>query len=722
MEREIGRAWAAPIYDLYSASESTYIAYKQSGEEEMTVIEDLNMLEVLDESNCPVSENQKGRAVLTNLYNYTLPILRYELGDFVSVGSPKADSPLTTIKDIGGRVSDALPVTLCDGSKETIHPHVLDGFYVPGLEKVQYVSVRPDFVQIFYIGTENLDSLIRHEFQLVLDLKGAAKTTFEVDRVARIASSPQTGKFQLVRIQHLPTDGMVVRGELGRADSAVGVGERSVAPFTQTRTVCRWERHSLEPPPRHSFIRAAGDAVRKLSTNKNFSGVHEEHAEQSITTRFEQQAKQYSDRIAVKTNSQHWTYRQLNDRANRIAHALLQSGADQGNTVALLFEHDAMMIAAMLGVLKAGKAYVALEPSHPSDRLAYFLADSQAGAIITNGKNLTLASALTHGALPVVNVDEIDASTPTRNLAIAVAPDDLAYILYTSGSTGRPKGVYQNQRNVLHFVRVYTNYLRLNSNDRLSLFSSYAYDAAVVDIFAALLNGATLHPWDVREQGLADIFAWMTGSNITIYHSTPTLFESLVETLTQEYTVASIRAVVLGGEPVSKKHVDGYRRCFNKECSLVNLYGSSESSINLLHTYDHQNDEERDLLPIGCPVEDTEVLLLNDAGEPEEFYGEIAIKSTHVALGYWHRPELTDKVFRTDSEGGKTRIYCTGDIGCLLADGNMEFVGRKDFQVKIRGYRVQPEEIEDVLREHSLVRDSVIAGHRDDSGQLQLIA
>jgi acyl-CoA synthetase (AMP-forming)/AMP-acid ligase II/acyl carrier protein len=154
----------------------------------------------------------------------------------------------------------------------------------------------------------------------------------------------------------------------------------------------------------------------------------------------------------------------------------------------------------------------------------------------------------------------------------------------------------------------------------------------------------------------------------------------------------------------------------------VNLYGSSESSINLLHTYDHQNDQERDYLPIGCPVEDTEVLLVNDAGEHEEFSGEIAIKSAHVALGYWHRPELTDKVFLTDSEGGKTRIYRTGDIGCLLADGNMEFVGRKDFQVKIRGYRVQPEEIADVLREHSLVRNSVIVGRRDDSGELQLIA
>jgi phenylacetate-coenzyme A ligase PaaK-like adenylate-forming protein len=165
------------------------------------------------------------------------------------------------------------------------------------------------------------------------------------------------------------------------------------------------------------------------------------------------------------------------------------------------------------------------------------------------------------------------------------------------------QGVYQNQRNVLHFVRTYTNYLRLNANDRLSLFSSYAYDAAVVDIFAALLNGATLHPWDVREQGLTDIFVWIARNNITIYHSTPTLFEALVATPTQENAVASIRVVVLGGEPVSKKHVSRYRSCFNKECSLVNLYGSSESSINLLHRYNHQNDGERDFLPIGCPVE-----------------------------------------------------------------------------------------------------------------------
>jgi len=251
MEEDIGRAWAAPIYDLYSASESTYIAYRQSDEHEMSVTDELNILEVLDEANCSVAENQQGRAVLTNLYNYAFPLIRYELGDFVTLGEAKLDSPLKTIKDLGGRVNDDLPVTLHDGTQGKIHSIPLSVFYVPGLEKVQFISVRPDLVHIFYVSAENLDSLIRCEFQHVLALKGATKTVFAVCRVARIASDPQTGKFHLVRIQHPPT-------------------------ATQTEELpVEGIDNLLSRPHRGSFVRPAGNAFRKSPTNRNLPGVHE---------------------------------------------------------------------------------------------------------------------------------------------------------------------------------------------------------------------------------------------------------------------------------------------------------------------------------------------------------------------------------------------------------------------------------------------------------------
>ena len=152
MESQMDRAWAAPLWDFYSTSESKYIAYRQSGQDEMSVIDELNILEILDQANRPVGPNQGGRAVLTNLYNLTLPVIRYELGDHLLCGAANLSSPLKTIKDIGGRVIDALPIMLRDGSEGTIDAHVLNGFYVFGLENIQFVSLRPDLLRIVYVS------------------------------------------------------------------------------------------------------------------------------------------------------------------------------------------------------------------------------------------------------------------------------------------------------------------------------------------------------------------------------------------------------------------------------------------------------------------------------------------------------------------------------------------------------------------------------------------
>jgi amino acid adenylation domain-containing protein len=379
------------------------------------------------------------------------------------------------------------------------------------------------------------------------------------------------------------------------------------------------------------------------------------------------------------------------------------------------------MIAAILGVLKAGKAYVPLDPAYPAERLAYILADSQASAVLTNDENMVLTKTSTNGTRQI-NIDAIDHAGSIENLIVPISPDALVYILYTSGSTGRPKGVMQNHRNVLHHIRNYTNNLHLNPADRLILLSTYSFDAAIMDIFGALLNGATLYPIDVKQETPEAIAAWLSDQEITVYHSTPAIYRYFLTFLTSKKDLSAIRLVVLGGEEVQKKDVDLFKRYFSPQSILVNGLGPTESTLALQYFINHETQITGNTVPVGYPVDGTAVLLLNEAGADAEIHGEIAIRSEHVALGYWEKPEMTRAAFLADPEGGTKRIYRTGDMGRLLHDGSIAFSGRKDSQVKIRGYRIELGEIEAVLGQHPAVQETVVVSREDVDGDKRLIA
>ena len=232
--------------------------------------------------------------------------------------------------------------------------------------------------------------------------------------------------------------------------------------------------------------------------------------------------------------------------------------------------------------------------------------------------------------------------------------------------------------------------------------------AAVVDIFAALLNGATVYPINLKEDNFAALFAWLSQQQVTIYHSTPTVYRHWLNTLTGEENLAQIRLVVLGGEPVSKSDVDGYKKHFSSDCLFVNGLGSTESTFSLFYFIDKQTPITRNEVPVGYPLPDTEILLLDEAGNEAEIYGEIAIRSPYLAIGYWQKPELTKAVFLPETEGGNRRIYRSGDLGRLLPNGSLEVRGRKDFQVKLRGFRIELGEIEARLHQNENVKEAVV--------------
>ena len=505
---------------------------------------------------------------------------------------------------------------------------------------------------------------------------------------------------------------------------------------------------SLEPGAGSSVDTLGSGRIRPTNTFTEFTKAE---IEQSIGSRFASQVAKYPARLAVKSENHSWTYKDLDVAVNQVTQSILRLTGGSEERIALLFEHDAPMLAGMLGALKAGKIYVPLDRRHPKERLLQIIEHAQCAAVLTNDRNRAVADELvqlTVGRVKLINIDHLPSNTSkTTEVDLPVVePDRLAYILYTSGSTGEPKGVMQSHRNVLHYIRVYTNNLHLNPNDRLTLLSSYCFDASVMDIYGALLNGATLYPFDIREQGLSGLSERLISDEITVYHSTPTVYRYFLgaagaqpsgvpvgaapmgcsslpaDVRNPARPFPKVRLVVLGGEKVNRTDVELYQQHFSDQCLFVNGLGPTEATVSLQNFIDKQTRLSGDSVPVGFAVDDTEVLLLDKAGRVSAVSGEIAIRSAHVALGYWRNAEATTKAFSTNGHGPSIRLYRTGDMGRRLPDGSIKFEGRKDFQVKIRGFRVELGEIESVLAQHARVREAVVVAHENGAGDKMLTA
>jgi len=389
----------------------------------------------------------------------------------------------------------------------------------------------------------------------------------------------------------------------------------------------------------------------------------------------------------------------------------------ENQKVALLFEHGTDMIVGTIAALKACKTYVPFDPSYPEQRLLYMLENSEAGLIITNNVNYGLAKKLTAKAgstVRLLNIDDKSNGVWDHDIEREEKADRIAYILYTSGSTGIPKGVMQTHKNVLHFINNYIERFNITDKDRMTLFSAFSHDAAVMDIFSGLLSGATLYPLNIRQQiNIEELSGWLVEEQISIWHSVPTLYRFFVNALTGEEKLDTLRFIVLGGESVLEQDVAKLRK-LSKNAALVNLYGQSESSFNSAQII---TDAEAFMgINLGEAIHDIKMHVLNKKNRIAAplSAGEIVIASDYLALGYWRDEAKTEKVFENHPELG--RIYRTGDMGCLTEEGVIEYLGRNDFQIKIRGFRVELEEIENCLLKHEAVKEAAVIGKKDSSG------
>ncbi|MEZ4593225.1 MAG: amino acid adenylation domain-containing protein [Chloroflexota bacterium] len=462
--------------------------------------------------------------------------------------------------------------------------------------------------------------------------------------------------------------------------------------------------------------RQSSIASRCFHPKNGFIPFERLEIEQSIGARFEKQVTRAPHHLAVVTEGQAYTYDQLNRAANRIARVILEKCGPQPAPIALLLEHGAPTIMTIFGVLKAGKIYVALDPAFPEARTSFIVADSEAELIVTNQANYAAAAALAQGdESRLLNIDNIGEEVADDNLALDIAPDTVAYIIYTSGSTGQPKGVYQNHRNLLHEIMQYTNTLHLSPHDRFTLVYSCSVNGSLRDIFGALLIGASVHSFDVKTKGLADLARWMQAEEITFYHSVPTVFRHFIDGLMGGETFPHLRLIRFGGERVPTQYIEWYKQFFPDSCILYAGMGATETSTTRQCFIDKETVIRDSVVPTGYAVDERPILLLDENGRPvpEGEVGTITVKSRYLALGYWRRPDLTAERFRPDPDGSDARLYLTGDLGRILADGRLIHMGREDAQVKIRGHRVELAEIEQTLLKHPGIKEAAVAAHPD---------
>ncbi|MFG2058168.1 amino acid adenylation domain-containing protein [Micromonospora sp. NPDC048930] len=477
-----------------------------------------------------------------------------------------------------------------------------------------------------------------------------------------------------------------VRTDLGTLLAALADDDR--ADTARLLPVSAYERHRA---PRRGELHGG-------------AGVRAERAPgDTIPAAFAAQLLRTPDHPALLADTGPLTYRDLAAAAVATATGIRSvAGTSTGGQVALLCRHGAETVVALLAALAAGRAYVPLDPTFPAQRLAHILADSDADVLLTDAEHADLADRLRALAgrpglrvVPVVRAGgPADLADLAAGLATPAGPDDPAYVLYTSGSTGNPKGVVQSHRNVLFGVGNHIRNFALTPADRTSVLTSFGYDMAVTDTFSALLCGAAVVPVDIRREGLGHLARTLADRGVTVYHSTPTVYRYLCASLGPDGLLPDIRAVLLGGEEVTRHDVELARRHFAPDAVFVNGYGTTEISFA---TQDHLPPDaplDHPVVPIGHPLDGIEVLLLDPAGRPTCLTGEVVVRSAHVALGYWRMPDLTAARFE---EHDGVRTYRTGDLARRLPDGRLVYLGRADRLVKVRGHRVELGEVEAAL-------------------------
>ena len=436
----------------------------------------------------------------------------------------------------------------------------------------------------------------------------------------------------------------------------------------------------------------------------------------------EAQARRTPERVALRFEEQSLSYRELDRRAGRLARQLRALGAGPDVRVGLFAERSLELVVGILGVLKAGAAYVPMDTTYPHERLAFMRADAGLGLLVTQR---SLLSALPSEGAHAVLLDELDwdEAQGAAQSDAGVRAEHLAYVIYTSGSTGRPKGVCIEHRNIVNYVLGVAERLRLEPGMSYATVSTIAADLGNTVIFPALATGGCLHVISrERSESQAMLAEYFGREGIDVLKIVPSHLAAL-QSGRDPQQVMPRRRLILGGEASRLDWIERLRS-LSPACEIYNHYGPTEATVGVL-TY-HVSGPLPGTLPLGRPLPGSRIHLLDADGRtvaPGE-KGELCIGGDGVARGYLNRPELTAQKFVPDpfSKDPGARLYRSGDLARCLPDGNIEFCGRIDHQVKLHGYRVELGEIESALREQGEVQEAVVLAREDASGDKRVVA
>lgn len=438
---------------------------------------------------------------------------------------------------------------------------------------------------------------------------------------------------------------------------------------------------------------------------------------------FDQHAQAFPSNLAIRGEDAELSYGELNRLANSRAIELRSRGVGSNEPVAILLDQGAAFIAALLGVLKAGGCFVPLDPANPPGRNLQMLQESRARLLVTDSGHVRLAQTLAAGYCEVLDVDLVPAH-PHADCNLEVSPDTLACILFTSGSTGKPKGVMHDHRSLVHNAVRHKEAFGISANDRQTLLYTCSVYGGIRDILNALLSGASLHTFNVKVRGVDGLAEWMRASRITLYCSVATVFRQLAATLNGRDEFPDLRLIKLGGEASHASDVELFRKHFSTGCRLHCGFGSTETGVVRHFFVDRDTRIDGQSVPLGFGIPDMDVALLDEQGRPVASgeIGEIVVRSQFISSGYWQRPDLNERSFDRDPVDPRVRIYHTGDLGVMRADGCLEHRGRKDGLVKIRGNRVEIAEVESALRGVAGVAHAAVVARRDQADEDYLAA
>ncbi|WP_425578097.1 amino acid adenylation domain-containing protein [Streptomyces albiaxialis] len=520
-------------------------------------------------------------------------------------------------------------------------------------------------------------------------------------------------------------------------DGLTGAVEYATSLFDR-ETVQRFVRHfttlleSIADGPEQpiSRLELMDAAERERRAEEWRTPPAEDSSERCLHEWFEEVVRASPDAVAVRSGETTLTYAELNARANQVARFLRTRGVGRESLVALCLPRGEWLVVGALAALKAGGAYVPLDPSAPPERLRHVLTDSAPKVVLVDGG---VPEGLDVGRASVVDVRDRWDWLPDDDLqpVDGAFPSNLAYVIYTSGSTGVPKGVMVEHRNVSRLFTSTREWFGFGPDDVWTLFHSFAFDFTVWEMWGALLHGGRLvvvpH---ATTRSPRDFYALLVEEGVTVLNQTPSAFGQLIAAQGEhgeEAAPHSLRTVVFGGEALDTAALrPWYARPVNAGTELVNMYGITETTVHVTHRPLTEADTARAVSPIGGPLPDLTVYVLDAHGNPVPTgaVGEMYVGGEGVARGYLNRRELTAERFLDDPFRGVpgARMYRTGDLGRVLADGSLEYHGRNDDQVKIRGHRIELGEISARLDEHPEVGSCAVVVREDQPGDRRLVA